>query len=218
MIILRRHAPPGLPARRPSPPWPRLARGLRRRQATTAELQAAGARRRPPASDDEPRRGAAPSPAQGRAPAPTARAREAQAQADASGWSRTRPTAAVAHQLRRRSRSPSTPSARPRPSASFVSLARKGFYDGLDLPPDRPGLRDPGRRPAGDGTGGPGYSVRRAAAGGPRSYTQGRRRDGQDRDRATRAPRAASSSSSRPTTPAPADYALLGRRTRWSEG
>ena len=40
---------------------------------------------------------------------------------------------------------------------SFVFLAQQGFYDGQTFHRIVEGLRDPGRRPAGDGTGGPGY-------------------------------------------------------------
>ena len=35
----------------------------------------------------------------------------------------------------------------PATAASLVSLAKAGFFDDTDLPPDRAGLRDPGRRP-----------------------------------------------------------------------
>ena len=36
----------------------------------------------------------------------------------------------------------------PKTANSFAFLAEEGFYDDLDLPPDRPRIRDPGRRPA----------------------------------------------------------------------
>ena len=42
------------------------------------------------------------------------------------------------------------PEASPKTAASFVALAEDGFFDEHGLPPDRPGLRDPGRRPDGD--------------------------------------------------------------------
>ena len=29
---------------------------------------------------------------------------------------------------------------------NFISLVKKGFYDGLNLPPCHPGIHDPGRR------------------------------------------------------------------------
>jgi cyclophilin family peptidyl-prolyl cis-trans isomerase len=48
----------------------------------------------------------------------------------------------------------------PRTSASFVSLARDGFYDGLGFHRIAPGFVIQGGDPNGDGTGGPGYKTR----------------------------------------------------------
>ncbi|WP_210493284.1 peptidylprolyl isomerase [Patulibacter sp. SYSU D01012] len=48
----------------------------------------------------------------------------------------------------------------PRTSASFVSLTKAGFFDGLTFHRISPGFVIQGGDPAGDGTGGPGYSVR----------------------------------------------------------
>ena len=55
----------------------------------------------------------------------------------------------------------------PKATQNFIDLAKKGFYDDVDLPPRHPGLRHPGRRRRDGkkaslnrgrvGTGGPGY-------------------------------------------------------------
>ena len=82
----------------------------------------------------------------------------------------------------------------PRTGGSFKYLADKGFYDGLTFHRIVAGFVIQGGDPAGNGQGGPGYSVVEAAAGRPPVH-EGRRRDGQDADRAGRAPPAASSSS-----------------------
>lgn len=47
----------------------------------------------------------------------------------------------------------------PTTTASFASLARRGFYDGLTFHRIVPGFVIQGGDPKGDGTGGPGYSV-----------------------------------------------------------
>jgi peptidyl-prolyl cis-trans isomerase B (cyclophilin B) len=48
----------------------------------------------------------------------------------------------------------------PRTTASFVALARNGFYDGLGFHRIAPGFVIQGGDPKGDGTGGPGYKTR----------------------------------------------------------
>jgi cyclophilin family peptidyl-prolyl cis-trans isomerase len=48
----------------------------------------------------------------------------------------------------------------PRTTASFVSLARDGFYDGLGFHRIAPGFVIQGGDPKGNGTGGPGYKTR----------------------------------------------------------
>jgi peptidyl-prolyl cis-trans isomerase B (cyclophilin B) len=60
----------------------------------------------------------------------------------------------------------------PKTSASFVSLARKGFYDDTTFHRIVPGFVIQGGDPVGDGTGGPGYTVVEAP---PKSlrYTRG---------------------------------------------
>jgi cyclophilin family peptidyl-prolyl cis-trans isomerase len=50
----------------------------------------------------------------------------------------------------------------PKTSASFVALARDGFYDGLGFHRIAPGFVVQGGDPQGDGTGGPGYKTREA--------------------------------------------------------
>ena len=47
----------------------------------------------------------------------------------------------------------------PKTSASFVALARDGFYDGLGFHRIAPGFVVQGGDPAGNGTGGPGYKT-----------------------------------------------------------
>jgi peptidyl-prolyl cis-trans isomerase B (cyclophilin B) len=48
----------------------------------------------------------------------------------------------------------------PKTGASFVALARAGFYDGLGFHRIAPGFVIQGGDPAGDGSGGPGYKIR----------------------------------------------------------
>jgi len=47
----------------------------------------------------------------------------------------------------------------PKTTNSFVYLARKGFFDGLDFQRIAPGFVIQGGDPLGNGTGGPGYSI-----------------------------------------------------------
>jgi cyclophilin family peptidyl-prolyl cis-trans isomerase len=59
----------------------------------------------------------------------------------------------------------------PLTSASFVDLARQGFYDGLVFHRVEPGFVVQGGCPRGDGNGGPGYTLRCEAT--RRSYGRG---------------------------------------------
>jgi cyclophilin family peptidyl-prolyl cis-trans isomerase len=55
--------------------------------------------------------------------------------------------------------------------ASFVALAKRGFYDGLTFHRVEPGFVVQGGDPRGDGNGGPGYALRCEAS--PRAYGRG---------------------------------------------
>jgi peptidyl-prolyl cis-trans isomerase B (cyclophilin B) len=52
------------------------------------------------------------------------------------------------------------PKQAPKTGASFVKLAREGFYDGLGFHRIAPGFVIQGGDPAGNGSGGPGYKIR----------------------------------------------------------
>jgi cyclophilin family peptidyl-prolyl cis-trans isomerase len=60
----------------------------------------------------------------------------------------------------------------PKTAASFASLVKSGFYDGLAFHRVVPGFVIQGGDPQGDGTGGPGYSVVEAPKSG-QTYTRG---------------------------------------------
>jgi peptidyl-prolyl cis-trans isomerase B (cyclophilin B) len=104
----------------------------------------------------------------------------------------------------------------PKTSASFVALARDGFYDGLGFHRIAPGFVVQGGDPNGDGTGGPGYKTREAPPDDV-AYTEGvvaMAKGGQE---------AAGTAGSQffivtgPDANLPADYAVLGRVTRGIE-
>ena len=48
----------------------------------------------------------------------------------------------------------------PKTVENFVTLAKKGFYDGLKFHRVEPGFVVQGGDPKGDGTGGPGYQIK----------------------------------------------------------
>ena len=148
-----------------------LLAALRRRRRLGHDDERHGARRRratitccTPSPRRRPRR------ARRKAPTPSARPVE---DATRSRWRRT--AAASRSRSTRRSRR-----TRPRRSSSLV---QHGLLRQDDLPPHRPGLRDPGRRPDRDRHRRPGLLDRRHAAGG-RAVHARRRRDGEDRRRA----------------------------------
>ena len=97
------------------------------------------------------------------------------------------------------SRSGSPPRRRRTTTASFAQPRPEGLLRRHDLPPDRPGLRDPGRRPDGDGQRRPRLHDGRPAARRRDVHPRGGR-DGEDRQPSPPArPAASSSSSPRPT-------------------
>ena len=103
----------------------------------------------------------------------------------------------------------------PKTTASFASLVRKGFYDGLTFHRISPGFVIQGGDPLGRRHRRPWLHGRRAAQAVAALHAR-HGGDGQDRSRARRAPRAASSSSSRARTSTVSqaltpDYALLGK-------
>ncbi|MEB3203305.1 MAG: peptidylprolyl isomerase [Candidatus Sericytochromatia bacterium] len=56
---------------------------------------------------------------------------------------------------------------------NFVTLARKGFYDGLTFHRVIPGFVSQGGCPKGTGTGGPGYTIKCETAGNPHKHVAG---------------------------------------------
>jgi cyclophilin family peptidyl-prolyl cis-trans isomerase len=106
----------------------------------------------------------------------------------------------------------------PRTAASFASLARAGFYDGLDFHRVSPGFVIQGGDPRGDGSGGPGYSVVEPPPSGTR-YTRGTVAMAKTE---TEAPGTSGSQffivtaddASGPPFSLPADYAVVGKVTK----
>lgn len=63
--------------------------------------------------------------------------------------------------------------AAPNTVSNFVSLARKGFYDGLTFHRVIPGAISQGGCPRGDGTGGPGYTIKCETEENPHTHVTG---------------------------------------------
>lgn len=106
----------------------------------------------------------------------------------------------------------------PRTAASFASLSRRGFYDGLDFHRISSGFVIQGGDPRGDGSGGPGYSVVEPPPATTR-YTRGTVAMAKTE---TEAPGTSGSQffivtaddASGPPFSLPADYAVVGRVTK----
>ncbi len=64
----------------------------------------------------------------------------------------------------------------PKTVENFVTLAKKGFYDGLTFHRVEPGFVVQGGDPKGDGTGGPGYTIK--AEFNKQKHVRGTRGDG----------------------------------------
>jgi cyclophilin family peptidyl-prolyl cis-trans isomerase len=101
----------------------------------------------------------------------------------------------------------------PKTGGSFVTLARRGFYDGLGFHRIAPGFVIQGGDPAGNGSGGPGYKIRERPPGNL-IYTEGTvamAKSGND-------PAGTSGSQFFVVTGSnanlPPDYALLGKVTK----
>lgn len=56
---------------------------------------------------------------------------------------------------------------------NFISLIKKGFYDGLTFHRVIPGFVAQGGCPIGNGTGGPGYEIKCETAGNPHKHVRG---------------------------------------------
>ncbi|WLR43794.1 peptidylprolyl isomerase [Bacillus carboniphilus] len=65
------------------------------------------------------------------------------------------------------------PNEAPKTVANFEKLANEGFYDGLTFHRVIPGFVSQGGDPNGNGTGGPGYTIKCETEGNPHKHVQG---------------------------------------------
>lgn len=65
------------------------------------------------------------------------------------------------------------PNEAPRTVANFVELIKKGFYNGLTFHRVIPGFVSQGGDPNGNGTGGPGYTIKCETEGNPHKHVEG---------------------------------------------
>ena len=155
--------------RRPSAACACSSLSLPAAATTTAASRQRRLRSRPPATWDGTRRRGA-----------RAEAGRRRAAADGRARSGRRPTASSSRRTAAPSRSSSTRRLAPKTAASLVALARERLLRRHDLPPGRARLRDPGRRPDRHRQRRPRLQDRRRAAR-DAAYTEGRRRDGEER-------------------------------------
>jgi peptidylprolyl isomerase/peptidyl-prolyl cis-trans isomerase B (cyclophilin B) len=80
--------------------------------------------------------------------------------AEAQGGKKVKQIAVITLEKGREVRIEFFPEDAPKTVENFVTLARKGFYDGLKFHRVVPGFVVQGGDPKGDGTGGPGYTVK----------------------------------------------------------
>ena len=89
----------------------------------------------------------------------------------AEGQQRMHPTAVITMEKGGEIRIELYPEDAPKTVESFIALSKKGFYDGLTFHRVEPGFVAQGGDPKGDGTGGPGYTLK--AEFNPRKHGRG---------------------------------------------
>ncbi len=82
------------------------------------------------------------------------------AQADATKGTRVKQTAVITMEKGGEIKIDFYPADAPKTVENFVTLAKKGFYDGLTFHRVEPGFVAQGGDPKGNGTGGPGYQIK----------------------------------------------------------